>query len=459
LTYSDDKDRYNEAYQNAIGKIYGEQRVQFDSDFTKGEELRQLKHAATPVGAMRAFDGFAPFIDVVEPSMKPRLLYFIGEIPTDWVYIQESDGTLTLLSVYGAAHHTDDVRNPSFDINFGVCDFYFYPDLNITLNNNFNRHYRRMVQQINEGRMMKAYFDLSEEDIRNIKLNDKIYVDNSWWIINEFNYDGSTDAPAIMELISLDNGTSIRPKRNSDITENGGLPAFGLTQPVRPNIGDLASLIDDGSFNASPNRNVYGGNNDDVIIAGRDNTVQNGVRSSMIIGDNNDVTERSLVIGDNLIVTERGAHVQDLYVQGRFVKYNQPLGFEEKYYERTLTNAEVLNLFTTPLVITQAELGVTTDTFAAPTRVITSVFVPDPTAPYTGSQRIQLEYAPTNTFILLLNLSDNQEIILDNFSSTRYLPNQSWVIKPFNSDPTGGAVDNKMVIRIFYRVYEYKASI
>jgi cyanate lyase len=66
--------------------------------------------------------------------------------------------------------------------------------------------------QINNGKMLIANFDLKENDIQALKLNDKIRIDNSWWNINKvIDYDANARKLTRVELISIDNEINFTP--------------------------------------------------------------------------------------------------------------------------------------------------------------------------------------------------------------------------------------------------------
>ena len=66
--------------------------------------------------------------------------------------------------------------------------------------------------QINNGKMLIANFDLKENDIQALRLNDKIRIDNSWWNINKvIDYDANANKLTRVELISIDNEINFLP--------------------------------------------------------------------------------------------------------------------------------------------------------------------------------------------------------------------------------------------------------
>ena len=131
--------------------------------------------------------------------------------------------------------HFDDPINPSYDINFGVCDYYFYDELDNKTNNNlYNLYWRRTLGQIDKGKMLTAYFDLNEADIQGLELNDKIRIDNSWWHINKvIDYDASVRKLTKVELLSIDADLEFTPYANTPSVPPV-VPSFPPIRPVKP---------------------------------------------------------------------------------------------------------------------------------------------------------------------------------------------------------------------------------
>jgi hypothetical protein len=203
------------------------------------------------------------------------------------IYTQGTTGTTGLTS-YPQTGHFNDALTPTFDINFGVCDYYFYQTSVLTNNNLYNLYWRRTVNQINVGKMLIASFLLNEADIQTLKLNDKIRIDNSWWNINKvIDYNANDEVLTKVELISVD--TEIN------------LVNFPIAAPIY--VGDPTTSLATGGVinfnNVLSNVNLSFGN---FQIFGNGNVVAPGLRG-MVIGDNNNVTEDGLTT-NNLRVTE-----------------------------------------------------------------------------------------------------------------------------------------------------------
>jgi hypothetical protein len=177
---------------------------------------------------------------------------------------------------------------PTFDINFGTNDYYFYEVATLTANNLYNLYWRRTVNQINVGKMLIGYFDLSEVDIQALKLNDKIYIDNSWWNINKVqDYNANNNSLTKVELISIDTEIDLAPYKT------------GAGKPI----GDTIVAVGNNEVfkqSAQVNNVVIPGS--DVLIFGKGNAVSPGVKG-VVIGDGQILEQDGMVV-PNLTVTQ-----------------------------------------------------------------------------------------------------------------------------------------------------------
>jgi len=295
LTYAEDKDAPNVTYTNATSDIYGQAEVIFDNEYVKEVETKPILFSPTPV-IKTLFGAFVPMIAGAAPETNIRILYdkTLTGVPLatcgpysilDYGSVGQSN-----LTSYPLVGHFDDPLTPSFDINFAICDFYYYQPFNLTDNNLYNRYWRRTMGQINNGKMLIANFDLKENDIQALKLNDKIRIDNSWWNINKvIDYDANARKLTRVELISIDN-------------EINFTPFMGPGGPVIPNppasIGAMQMLAMGGiNTTAMITSNVFS-NQATAMVMGRGNVIVNGTRS-VVVGDDYIVSDNDLV-GDNL---------------------------------------------------------------------------------------------------------------------------------------------------------------
>ena len=287
LTYAPDDDEFNTMYTQATAETYGQIEYTFDNEYVKDVATQELIFSPTPV-FLTSFGAYVPAIVGSAPNTNIRILYDGGLQSCQPFDILDFGTTGEFgLTDYPMLGHFDNALTPSFDINFGTNDFYFYELTSLTANNLYNLYWRRTVNQINVGKMLIAYFDLREVDIQSLKLNDKIYIDNSWWNINKIqDYNGNQRQLTKVELISIDTEIDFAPFKT------------GLGRPfgdVMVGVG-VDTLIGRSTFN---NNVILPGAN--ALVFGKGNVVTAGTKG-LIVGDGQTLTEDGMVI-NNLTVT------------------------------------------------------------------------------------------------------------------------------------------------------------
>jgi len=298
LTYAPDKDAPNTTYTNATNNIYGQAEVIFDNEYVKEVDTKPILFSPTPI-IKTLFGAFVPMIAGSAPETNIRILYDKTEVGQPlatcgqfYIYDYGSVGMINQTS-YPLVGHFDDPLTPTFDINFAICDFYYYQPTSLTSNNLYNRYWRRTMGQINSGKMLSAMFNLKENDIQRLQLNDKIRIDNSWWNINKvIDYDANANKLTKVELISVDNEINFTPFMGPSGPE--------VPDPI-PGIGPLQVLATNHiNIKKIQNTNVFG-NQATATVMGRGNTIVGGTRS-VIVGDGYIVSENEIV-GDRIRTT------------------------------------------------------------------------------------------------------------------------------------------------------------
>jgi len=299
LSYKADTDSPNTVYTDVTREIYGQAEITFENEYVKGIDVKELIFSPTPVQPT-VFGAFLPLLNGAAPKTNLRILFDNGQVTAQNVVINsgydsttDTNGLYPYLSHFGGA----DPFNPTFDINFAPCQYYYYQVAQNTNNNLYNSYWRRTVAQINGGKLLTAYFLLYEVDIQHMELNDKIRIDNSWWSINKIiDYNANNLQPTKVELISLE--TEI------------DLPPFfgGPGTPVGPGNGEQIQSIMQ-TYNDKTNVTT---NNNDSIILGSGNVVGDGVKA-MIVGDNLSI-ETDGIATTNMTITNtlNGRAVSDI---------------------------------------------------------------------------------------------------------------------------------------------------
>ena len=322
LTYKEDKDSPNTNYETSFNKTYGEVEYTFDNEYVKGEKVNKLIFSPTP-NANTIFGANLPQLIGGAPKTNIRILLDNGEVACGQ-YVIIGDGSTSYTS-YPFLSHFNDAQNPTFDINYGVCDYYSYNVDNLTNNNLYNLHWRRTLSQINNGKLLTALFDLNEVDIQKFRLSDTIRIDNSYWNVNKIiDYDVNSNNLTKVELISIDKDLQLVATQNANLfvdvqfsattnkavipfVWNGGTEINGLgkikngdgkTRTDYTNIdGSNGGVRSGGGINNQTNSTTTG------YVGGNTNII-NSDGNVYIEGDNNTVNSTSVVYGDNNTIDE-----------------------------------------------------------------------------------------------------------------------------------------------------------
>ena len=280
LTYKPDKDSPNAVYTQMTDEIYGQLEYTFDNEYVRDTDTKELIFSPTPVVAT-TFDAYVPSLNGEAPKTNIRILYDGGEQSCgSWDLIEYGTTGELGITTYPMIGHFDDALTPTFDINFATCDYYYYSPSTLTANNLYNLYWRRTVNQINVGKMLVAYFHLTEADIQTLKLNDKIRIDNSWWNINKvIDYDANAEVPTKVELISIDTEIDLAP-----FVTNPGTP---VSPPITASSRE--SNLETRSVEANVNLSGI-----DVIVRGEGNNIGDGLRG-LVIGDNKTLQEDGII--------------------------------------------------------------------------------------------------------------------------------------------------------------------
>lgn len=295
LTYKADTDSANVVYTQMTDEIYGQIEYTFDSEYVKDTDTKELIFSPTPV-ILNSINGYVPILDGEAPKTNIRILYD-GGVQTcgSWGLVEYGTTGSFNNTTYPMLGHFNDALNPSFDINFGTCDYYYYSPESLTSNNLYNTYWRRTVNQINVGKMLTAYFNLNEADVQTLKLNDKIRIDNSWWNINQVvDYDANNYAPTKVELISVDSDIELAPFQTKPGTPTSPITSAESVETV---------LL---TKSTQANGNMSG---EDVIVKGVGNIVGDGLRG-IVIGDSKVLNQDGIITPQiNGITTQSGGYV------------------------------------------------------------------------------------------------------------------------------------------------------
>jgi hypothetical protein len=298
LTYKADKDSPNTIYTDATNQIYGQAEVVFDNEYVKDVTTKDVLFSPTPI-IDTVFGAFVPMIAGAQPDTNIRILYDstaeVGLTTCQGFNIYDYGATgMTNVTSYPYVGHFDDPLNPTWDLNYATCAYYYYMPSTLTQNNLYNRYWRRTMGQINSGKMLTAMFNLTESDIQKMKLNDKIRIDNSWWNINKvIDYNANANALTKVELISIDTEIDFMPFATGSPSPGVGIGSVGpITQVANDTI--IKSI--------TANTNIIP-NSTSGIVTGKGNNVNPGLK--VVVVSDDATIEEDGIYTDNLVVYNR----------------------------------------------------------------------------------------------------------------------------------------------------------
>jgi hypothetical protein len=393
---AEDADVLNQYQKTAYGNIYGAYNYLTDSDLASGEEKIGGFYGATPVKGIptKGTNGTTvlPWMvkqtpgKYVEPfAFKPRLLFkqatktipnneMYGtttgsfSVPTGstFYYIEDPAASgIRALNYYRTLLPTTDsptIFSSSLDIHYSNVGY--YPFQQSAVNGQcqdgvYNRYWAYYINSLYDidARLLTCNVVLNPADIKNIKLNDKIFIDGHLYRINKIQGANLIQRQStVVELIKLPTRTQpftgrrriptgVGPQDYKDVIVNGfsdnGTVSYVAYDDESEVITDAQILsyaatldnyeayADVVSWNTQQPTNVnsnvivlgntkYNETQNNVIVIGAGNSIPDNLYGTSIFGDNNEinitaptssVTEQNLEITNNVIMASNASIV------------------------------------------------------------------------------------------------------------------------------------------------------
>jgi len=258
--FTKDDDVFNKEYFDDYGVRFGDYTYTSDNEYNTKETVFQLPFAQTITGIVGTDSRYVlPNISQVKNGVpepykgKPRIFFNNGLKPvTGWKINIGTFATPIFSSVYTSypqAHHSyGDIKNPTFDLNFGKPEYLKYFFNNYSNNNLFNKYQRiNILEQTSiDGKILKAYFNLESEELLDfrklVNINGVLYRKN---LIDNFDANGYETTK--VELYKVLETTEIAIPQ----------PAISTGIPNRVNVGIISSptKVGEGSPILSGGRN------------------------------------------------------------------------------------------------------------------------------------------------------------------------------------------------------------
>ena len=222
LTDKEDADRINDYWQNEKGFIYNSFKFPFYGDFGSGElKVPTIFSSFAPKKVDNNLMFIAQHFDfndgVAEGvKVKPKLFYYSGkkQLPpsSNYKLLNEATGVYTTKVEYPFCNHYsmagDLVTETDTDIRFKAGNILNQSSLVETQTGNdvYNGYWKRYLSNIynKDARIQIAYFYLTSQDIADFKYNDKVFIKDSYWLINKIDsFAIGVDNSTKVELIKI----------------------------------------------------------------------------------------------------------------------------------------------------------------------------------------------------------------------------------------------------------------
>ena len=203
LTDKEDKDINNEDWLDVKGSIYNSHNFPFYGDFGTGSlEVPTIFSSfvpdKVPNSKMFITKHYKDKDGVLEAvTTKPKLFYYSGlkNLPPSSYFklMNEPADTYTTIEGYPFCHHYSmagsSVVSTDTDIRFKSGSVKSQSDIveTQTTNDVYTNYWSKSLNNIynKDARVMSAYFYLDSQDIADFKYNDKVFVKDSYWLINK----------------------------------------------------------------------------------------------------------------------------------------------------------------------------------------------------------------------------------------------------------------------------------
>jgi hypothetical protein len=347
ISYKNDDNPLNKEYADKYQDSYGSARFVFDNENIVGENKIEIIFSPAPI----TYEDTRYSVNLEVKSL--LILYDGGQDTCNSYTLRDTTTISQNLTVYPVATHLNAPKNPSFDLNFGNT-YEIYYDGVTTTNNLLNNFWRRTYYQINSGKLVTLYLALPVNIFKTIKLNSSIYIEDSWYIINQIiDYNPAKSIIVKLELLTIDKeyNTSVSlPVIDTGSTKpifGGTLPQTGIinagndpsngnivgsgntgagtvigignntTRPIGGIIGNGnvssgfgSNIIGDHNVSVGNGANIVGSNNTTFgsgVILGNNNIGSEYAKEVFIMGSNNNVADNhTFVVGDNITPTQAG---------------------------------------------------------------------------------------------------------------------------------------------------------
>jgi len=214
--YAKDTDYFNNDYQVNYLENYGTKTKTITNDFLKDTLTTEVSFSATPIVDNAQTTLIVPKIykqdqasNISPMAHNLRILYYSGLKSGNWLH-RERVGTSyadTFNTTYPQVGMTDDPVANTVSLEFGIPShvYYYDPAFLYTDNNLWNKYYYRTVLENTDrdSKICTGYFYLTPQDIFSFDFRDRIFIKDTYYYVNSFEYNPVETSLTKVELIKV----------------------------------------------------------------------------------------------------------------------------------------------------------------------------------------------------------------------------------------------------------------
>ena len=242
--FADDKDYWNERYQEDVTRQYGSKSVKSGSQFATTITKMILPFSNKLLGEIPETNLVVPrnfqvktdesgVSEITQKKGKPFIVQIkngnVGTLQSgDWTHINELD-VATVKTEYPYVGHLDDIDTPTFDLQFDVPSYVFYnvpAGVSYTTNNLWLYHEKFIKELIDRnGKMLSCSLRLNSNHINSLDFGDLINIDGVVYRLQKIaEYNSNDDNSTKSELIRLIEGEGIQTYTIPDVPVDPYVP-------------------------------------------------------------------------------------------------------------------------------------------------------------------------------------------------------------------------------------------
>ena len=240
ISYKEDKDEYNEKYQELFGEVYGTKKYRVQNDFLTQTNKIEIGFSPSPLSnSNNVHDRIFTKIRKVDPnsqnselpSYNMRILYYGGLVPTSkgWGLNTKLDGFIFFGSDFPYAGMLDNTLNPTFDLSFAQPKAIYYGlgSTTYTNGNLFNRYWKKTIEEITEkdSKIIKGKFRLNEVEFSNLSFRKIYLLDKQYYRLYSVDHNLNSNDLVNLELLKLKSAPSFTLVSGSGNGGSGGVIA------------------------------------------------------------------------------------------------------------------------------------------------------------------------------------------------------------------------------------------